>query len=198
MIDSDHKWRHAARMYAALLWLYPRHHRREYGPMMVQLFRDQCRDACRHGSRRALLKLCLSTLADLACSVFREQLTQQINHMKNMPLNKLSLILCASGVGAGLLSCNFILTQPGLALRLAYFAAFTLWIRVIVEWKRPSNELIASLVWGAMIAIVFALIFPVWGRLKLPIIPALVAPPVVLNGIVPLFKAALRLVRPHA
>jgi hypothetical protein len=198
MNAPDDRTPHAVRIYEALLWLYPRLHRREYGPLMVQLFRDQCREAGQRGDRRALLKLWLATLTDLAGSVFREQLTQLIQHMKSMPLNKLSLILFALGVGGGLVSCNFILTQPGLALGVAYFAALALWVRAIVEWKRPANELLASLVWGAAIAVTYALIFPVWGRFKLPIIPALIAPAVLLNGLVPLIKAALRIARPRA
>ena len=60
------------RVYAALVRLYPRGHRREYGPAMVQLFRDQVRDVRGGGGGRALVLLCLRTLADLIGSVARE------------------------------------------------------------------------------------------------------------------------------
>lgn len=61
----------AVRAYAALVCLYPRGHRREYGPLMVQLFRDQVRDA-RGGRGQGLMRLYLRTVADLIGSVVRE------------------------------------------------------------------------------------------------------------------------------
>ena len=142
-----------------------------------------------------MLALSLRTISDLVFSAFREHLTEQSNHMKNMSPQTMSLILFIAAVSAGLLSCKFILAQPGVALGLAYFSAMVLLLRAFVEWKRPENQLVWSLVWGAVIAVIFALIFPVWGKLKLPIIPLLVAAPILLNAIVPMIKVALRLTR---
>jgi len=88
MADENPFVRRAVRIYEFLLWLYPRPHREEYGPQMVQLFRDQCRDACLHGKRGAWFALWGGTLVDVACSAFREQLTEQTNHMKNTPSEK--------------------------------------------------------------------------------------------------------------
>ncbi len=65
---------YAVKVYTTLLWLYPRAHRQEYGTLMVQLFRDQCRDA--YAQRRAwgLLGICLRTLWDLCLTAFQEHL----------------------------------------------------------------------------------------------------------------------------
>ena len=52
------------RLYAALLRLYPAAHRREYGPLMAQLFADLCCEAWQRGGRRALATLWLRTLGD--------------------------------------------------------------------------------------------------------------------------------------
>lgn len=198
MTDENKSVRRAIRIYEALLRLYPRGHRRMYGTLMVQLFRDQCRDACQHGPRRALARLCFRTLEDLTRSAFREQLAQQTHRMNHMPPKKLSWILFTAAAGAGLVSCNFLISQPGIALGLAYFAGLILLLRAVVEWKRPPNELMGSLIGGAAIAVIFALIFPVWAKLNLPVIPALVAVPLLLNCLVPLIKTGLCFAGPRA
>src|SRR5262249_7707552 len=125
--------RRAIQIYEALLWLYPRDHRREYGPWMVQLFRDQCLDA--RSARRRLSELWIPTLADLAFSASHEHLNQTLHCMKNISPNKLSWILFAIAIGTGILSCAFIPGQPGLAVGLAFCSAFTLLLRAIVEWQ---------------------------------------------------------------
>jgi hypothetical protein len=62
----------SVRVYAALVRLYPRAYRRAYGPLMVQLFRDQVRDARGRGDTHRIVLLYLRTLADLLGSAFRE------------------------------------------------------------------------------------------------------------------------------
>lgn len=196
MSDSEDRLRRASRIYEELLWLYPRAHREKYGPLMVQFFRDQWR-AARPGSAPAMLELSLGTLGDLAFSAFREHLSNQLHNMKNMSRNRLSLILFITAIGAALLTGNFIPGRIGIALGLAYFSALALLLRAIVEWKRPANELVRSLVWGATIAVIFALIFPVWGRFKLPIIPWLVITPMILNALVPMINVGRRFASPR-
>ena len=92
MNDSDERVRRASRIYERLLWLYPRVHREEYGSLMAQFFRDQCRARSSRNSR-ALLGLWRGTLVDLVLSVFREHLSNQLDRMKNLSRNTLSLIL---------------------------------------------------------------------------------------------------------
>lgn len=181
--------RRASRIYERLLWIYPRVHRHEYGPLMAQLFRDQCRAGSRGGNRWALAGLVLRALPDLALSAFREHVTEQTTRMKNMPPRTLSLILFIAGIGAAALSCAFIPGRLEIAAGLAYFSALVFLVRAFVEGKRPENELIRSLIWGAIVAVIFGFIMPVWGPARLPIIPLLVMVPVFANAFVPLFRA---------
>jgi hypothetical protein len=191
-MDAEKKsLRRAMRIYEVLLRLYPQPHRREYGPMMAQLFRDQCRDICRHGNHGAA-GLWFRTLADVFRSASREQFTEQTKHMKNMPPKKLSLILFVMAVGASLFSCYLTPAAPSFALGLAYFSALVLVVRAAVEWLRPPDELIRSLIWGGAGAAIFAFICPQWARLHLPVIPVLILIPVLLTGFPPLIKAGLR------
>ncbi len=60
------------RIYAALLWLYPPSLRREYGPDMLQAFRDTLRDETRRRGRRGALRAWTLALGDLAASLPRE------------------------------------------------------------------------------------------------------------------------------
>jgi hypothetical protein len=187
MSDSDGRLRCGSRIYEKLLWLYPRAHREAYGSLMAQFFRDQCR-AASPGNSRALVGLWLGTLVDLFLSVFREHLSNPLDRMKNLSRNTLSLILFIAAIGAALFSLNFIPGRINLALGLAYFSALTLLLRALLEWSRPANELVRSLIWGAAIAVIFAFIFPVWGRFNLPIIPWLVVTPIFLNALVPMIN----------
>ncbi len=58
------------RMYRALLWAYPRQHRREYGEPMVQLFRDRMR---RDGGGVRTLVVWVQMVFDLVGSAFKER-----------------------------------------------------------------------------------------------------------------------------
>jgi capsular polysaccharide biosynthesis protein len=69
----------SARIYGYLLALYPSGYRREFGPAMMQLFRDQSRDARRAAGGWGLAALWLRTLPDLARSSVREQFAEWRN-----------------------------------------------------------------------------------------------------------------------
>jgi hypothetical protein len=56
----------AERLYHILLFVYPVTHRREYGPLMVQLFRDLCRDSYREKRFMGLVRLWIHVLTDTA------------------------------------------------------------------------------------------------------------------------------------
>jgi hypothetical protein len=62
----------AERVYALLLLLYPRGHRHEFGPLMVQTFRDQVRDALA-GAGCLGIGFWLAVLADAVHSAWRER-----------------------------------------------------------------------------------------------------------------------------
>ena len=57
------------KLYRALLYAYPREHRREYGDLMVQLFRDRMR---RDGGGLGILKVWLAVVIDLVTSALKE------------------------------------------------------------------------------------------------------------------------------
>jgi hypothetical protein len=65
----------SVRIYERLLATYPADFRREYGPAMKQLFRDQCRDAWSEAQGRGLAALWLSVLPDLAKTSLCEHLS---------------------------------------------------------------------------------------------------------------------------
>jgi capsular polysaccharide biosynthesis protein len=62
-------------LYQRLVAAYPKAHRREYGQPMVQLFRDQCRDAWRGGRTWGLIWLWLRVLPDLVNTSVLEHLS---------------------------------------------------------------------------------------------------------------------------
>ncbi len=54
----------AERLYHILLFVYPATHRREYGPLLAQLFRDLCRDSYRQRGFVGLVRLWSYVLTD--------------------------------------------------------------------------------------------------------------------------------------
>jgi hypothetical protein len=62
----------AERVYALLLRLYPLRHRRDYGPLMVQTFRDQVRDALANSGSLGI-GFWLELLADVVQSAWSER-----------------------------------------------------------------------------------------------------------------------------
>ena len=57
------------KLYRALLFAYPREHRREYGELMAQLFRDRMR---RDGGGLGILRVWLAMIVDLVTSALKE------------------------------------------------------------------------------------------------------------------------------
>lgn len=62
------------RLYSRLLKLYPQEHQTEYGPSILQVFTDQCRESFTERGVWGLLILWLRTLFDLGISSLREHL----------------------------------------------------------------------------------------------------------------------------
>ena len=61
------------RIYAVLLYAYPRDFRLQYGAAMQQVFRDRCRDLARTASRMATLRFAAHVAADWLTTTIREQ-----------------------------------------------------------------------------------------------------------------------------
>ncbi|MCY4113898.1 MAG: hypothetical protein OXG33_08175 [Chloroflexi bacterium] len=91
------------RVYRWLLALYPREHRREYGELMVQLYRDRMR---RDGKGFAGLSVWIHLIVDLCGSAAREH-TEGVD-MKSRTRFGIALagVVVAGGIGAGVLLAN--------------------------------------------------------------------------------------------
>jgi hypothetical protein len=198
MARTKHTKQAGVRVYEWLLCLYPRGFRAAYGSQMMQLFRDLCRDASHEPGRRARFAVWLRILPDLTSSVLREHITEQTNQMKNMPPQKVSLILFATAIAAAVLSCSFAFSQPSVAIGLAYLSALTLLMRAFAEWQRPTAEWLKGAAWGLAILVAYGFIMPVWGKVHLGVNPVVIMAPMLLNALVPLVRAGLRLSQPRA
>jgi hypothetical protein len=66
--------RAAERVYQGLLFAYPVTHRREYGGLMAQVFRDMCRDSYRQKGLVGLVGLWRHILADTAVTAVAEHI----------------------------------------------------------------------------------------------------------------------------
>ncbi len=77
---------HSCRLYRRLLFVYPKAHREEYGAAMLQLFRDQCRDAWAATFSRGLISFWLHAMADLLK-------TSILEHVSNLNRNRFMFTL---------------------------------------------------------------------------------------------------------
>src|SRR3712207_3711416 len=68
------------RVYRALLLVYPREFRREYGPQMEQAFADLYRQACERGGKRGIGLLWALTISDLARTAVEQRNTPRADH----------------------------------------------------------------------------------------------------------------------
>jgi capsular polysaccharide biosynthesis protein len=86
----------SVRLFQRLLAAYPKEHRREYGPAMAQLFRDQCRDAWRDRRGWGLTGLWLRVLPDLVKTSVLEHIST-LKKRKTMLERTGTLLLRPSG-----------------------------------------------------------------------------------------------------
>ena len=135
------------RLYAGLLALYPARYRREYGPLMAQLFRDLLRDTrWQVGSggnaarARGLAALWLRVAAELGVTAAREHIAEMERCIMEAsartgrrfdPAAVMGMLLAAIAVASGLLAKVVILElggsvaqATGLAVALNLSAAF--------------------------------------------------------------------------
>ena len=142
------------RAFRALLWMYPQEFRIDYGPEMVQTFRDQWREASLKGSI-PLAKLWGRTLLDAFASGLRERSEKmKRNHVLMACAVALGLLIAwadsrpgwdDTGISAGALliaSAVFGLMRPERAWRWAL--AVGIWIPLYGSlWTRNSGSVIA-------------------------------------------------------
>jgi hypothetical protein len=80
----------AERVYHASLFIYPEEHRREYGPLMVQVFRDLCRDMYQRRGMLGLVKLWSHVLLDTTVTAVAE-------HAYELKTSHLTVYVCTPG-----------------------------------------------------------------------------------------------------
>jgi hypothetical protein len=136
------------RLYAKLINLYPKEHVAEYGPAMMQVFTDQCREVIQGEGFPGLAFLWLRTMADLGKTAVSEHM-----HARNSRIGLPEI--------APIVWTNTILVIiPGLAWLIFYTAAL-IWNAAII-----NNMEFWSIILFA-IPIVWAWwhtkVYPVWG-----------------------------------
>jgi hypothetical protein len=97
----------ASRLYAWSLRLYPRAHRRAYGPLMLQAFRDSYRDAlATHGRAGARFWLGIADAAARSLVRERAALREGIARRRRRRLAIASGLLLTAGVILSLAACG--------------------------------------------------------------------------------------------
>lgn len=99
------------RVYRALLIAYPAAYRREYGALMVQVFRDMCRDAYRQGGAAAVALWWCSTLLDLVYTAFEQRRKVRLTMSKSTFVRFTGILLIVGGACWSLAA--FSQFQPG-------------------------------------------------------------------------------------
>ena len=92
----------AERVYRILLFVYPATHRREYGPLMAQSFRDLCRDAYRQRGFVGLVGLWVWILADTAVTAAAEHSDALQEGGRIMTRKQHGMVLALAGLPLGL------------------------------------------------------------------------------------------------
>ncbi len=114
----------STQFYCALLILYPRPFRDEYGPHMAQVFRDCCRDVYRQSEMLGLLRLWISTLGDLMITALEERLTHH-GGPANV-IHKIGIGLAAGLAGGAVAGLGARLAMRGVSLSSGLTPNFTL------------------------------------------------------------------------
>ncbi len=95
------------KLYQILLVAYPAEHRREYGPLMAQLFRDLCRDTYQRSGLLGLVGVWIPTLWDLVKTAASEHIDVlrkgSLPQMQNHPLIPVSWLRVGLAILPGLL-----------------------------------------------------------------------------------------------
>ena len=84
-------------VYRALLFLYPADYRREYGALMVQVFRDVCRDTYRQDGLLGALLWWLRTLLDLTLTVVEQRRKMRLEMSKSNFMQLTGVFLVIGG-----------------------------------------------------------------------------------------------------
>jgi len=156
------------RIYRKMLLLYPRTHRRDYGGLMAQLFRDQCRDAYREGRSAGLIKLWLRVLPDIGKTSLQEQIAaiERKEIMKNITVINNPTTWLIIGIALGILSVPIIQSPGGIVLAVA--SALAILARAIVDLFRPSLQWKRILLATVVVMVIYGFLMPAWANDGIP------------------------------
>jgi hypothetical protein len=163
---------------------------------MMQLFRDQCREALREQGGPRLFAVGWRALIDLIFSSIHEHITNLTKNMKPSGINLLSHLLGATAIGTALLA-NPGIVGAGPAVACVALSMLALFARAIGEWFRPAGDAWKAIGWGVLILVAYGLIMPLGAKLHVidanasPALTLVLVSPIFLNTIVPALKAAL-------
>jgi len=153
-MKSDRWIELSRRFYSRLLYLYPKEHRLEYGPSMLQVFTNQCRSACQKGEFWGLIALWFRILPDLGISALQEQVSSprsswgMLEAVPNAPLPwKAVAMVLVPGLIFFIAQIGQLSGQDWFDL-MVYRAAYFLIIPVILIWAITRK-------------------FPIWGLVPL-------------------------------
>jgi len=159
-------------VYRRLLRVYPEAHRRDYGELMTQLFRDQSKEAWQKEGKAGLIKHWLRSLVDLGRSSVIEQIAdrERNNMMKFFRAENSPTLLLLAGLVFGLLSfAPFILQSAGLFQAMLISSSLAILAKAIVELFRPGSEWLKMGLRTLVLMFAFALFMPAWAKLKLTV-----------------------------
>jgi hypothetical protein len=116
----------SVRAYRLLLWAYPAHFRREYGPHMLQVFGDRCRRARRRGGAAALLAWWAITLLDYARSLAEQRLNRETTMSKEYFVRLSGWLLVLGALAFHVLPFAYLASGDDYWPRLGEFEAATI------------------------------------------------------------------------
>lgn len=158
------------KIYRKFLRLYPQSHRHEFEEQMMQLFRDQCRDAWQAGQGAGLVKLWLRTLPDIGKTSVMEQIAaiernlfMKFFNQKNAP----TILLIASLVMAVLSFSHFIMPFHAAFMLLTIGASLAMLAKAGVELFLPGAEWFKIAIRTLILMFGYAMILPAWAKLKM-------------------------------
>jgi hypothetical protein len=110
----------AERLYRIMLFVYPATHRCEYGPLMIQAFRDLCCDSYRREGVLGLVGTCIHVLTDMAVTATIEHL-YILNEGDQLMTKKQHLMtILSAGFPLGLW-LSLLLLNPAFAIRMVIY-----------------------------------------------------------------------------
>ena len=133
----------SCRIYRMLLAAYPAEFRREYGPSLLQVFRDSSRDATRREGKFATGKFWLAILGDLIVSASKQHIE---NVREDGPMNNIRRDLLAAVGCAAIILTAFMLLSYGRAHEVGSLLVFGRILDAIVFTGVVGNLIVFLLV----------------------------------------------------